>query len=215
LVWEEPYTSRESESLQISAIFTTCLPANCYKTLCGGLGGIDKIQRRFLWAGDNAISGGKCKVNWTRTNYRRSTAALASWTSTSSPQSFACVGFGMSGFHQRRHGQAQRHHATKRIGSCLQLAPPSQWGTAKRRHFGIRDDCMVNILRILPHCSTSKQGKRNEWWRWHFMATRGSVTSTIEPALQLHTVGHTPRVLMQGRKKSRRRTPTRIPLYSY
>jgi hypothetical protein len=28
-------------------------------------------------------------------------------------------------------------------------------------------------------------------------------------------VGHTPRVLMQGRKKSRRRTPTRIPLYSY
>jgi hypothetical protein len=29
------------------------------------------------------------------------------------------------------------------------------------------------------------------------------------------TVGHTPRVLMQGRRKSRRRTPTRIPLYSY
>jgi hypothetical protein len=28
-------------------------------------------------------------------------------------------------------------------------------------------------------------------------------------------VGHTPRVLMQGRKKSRRRTPTRISLYSY
>jgi hypothetical protein len=28
-------------------------------------------------------------------------------------------------------------------------------------------------------------------------------------------VGHTPRVLMQGRRKSRRRTPTRIPLYSY
>jgi hypothetical protein len=28
-------------------------------------------------------------------------------------------------------------------------------------------------------------------------------------------VGHTPRVLMQGRKKTRRRTPTRIPLYSY
>jgi hypothetical protein len=27
-------------------------------------------------------------------------------------------------------------------------------------------------------------------------------------------VGHTPRVLMQGRRKSRRRTPTRIPLYS-
>jgi hypothetical protein len=30
-----------------------------------------------------------------------------------------------------------------------------------------------------------------------------------------HAVGYTPRVLMQGRRKSRRRTPTRIPLYSY
>jgi hypothetical protein len=29
------------------------------------------------------------------------------------------------------------------------------------------------------------------------------------------SVGHTPRVLMQGRKNSRRRTPSRIPLYSY
>jgi hypothetical protein len=29
------------------------------------------------------------------------------------------------------------------------------------------------------------------------------------------SVGHTPRVPMQGRKNSRRRTPSRIPLYSY
>jgi hypothetical protein len=33
--------------------------------------------------------------------------------------------------------------------------------------------------------------------------------------VQMGSVGHTPRVLMQGRKKGRRRTPTRIPLYSY
>jgi hypothetical protein len=30
-----------------------------------------------------------------------------------------------------------------------------------------------------------------------------------------HVVGYTPRVLMQGRRKSRRQIPTRIPLYSY
>jgi hypothetical protein len=28
---------------------------------------IDKICRRFLWAGDKVISGGKCKINWVRT----------------------------------------------------------------------------------------------------------------------------------------------------
>jgi hypothetical protein len=36
-----------------------------------------------------------------------------------------------------------------------------------------------------------------------------------EPSSEADPVGHTPRVLMQGRKKSRRRTPTIIPLYSY
>jgi mannosylglycoprotein endo-beta-mannosidase len=28
---------------------------------------LDKIRKRFLWAGDKAISGGKCNVNWTKT----------------------------------------------------------------------------------------------------------------------------------------------------
>ena len=26
---------------------------------------IDKIRRRFLWAGDRELTGGKCKVAWT------------------------------------------------------------------------------------------------------------------------------------------------------
>jgi hypothetical protein len=29
---------------------------------------INKLHRRFLWAGDKALSGGKCKVNWTKTS---------------------------------------------------------------------------------------------------------------------------------------------------
>jgi hypothetical protein len=33
-----------------------------------------------------------------------------------------------------------------------------------------------------------------------------------EVVASVKTIGHTPRVLMQGRKKSRRQTPTRIPL---
>jgi hypothetical protein len=27
---------------------------------------LDKLRRRFLWAGDKKLMGGKCKVNWTR-----------------------------------------------------------------------------------------------------------------------------------------------------
>jgi exonuclease III len=41
------------------------------------------------------------------------------------------------------------------------------------------------------------------------------ITKILAKRLQKVIVGHTPRVLMQGRRKSRRRTPTRIPMYSY
>ena len=27
---------------------------------------IDKLRKRFLWAGDKEITGGKCEVNWIR-----------------------------------------------------------------------------------------------------------------------------------------------------
>jgi hypothetical protein len=51
----------------------------------------------------------------------------------------------------------------------------------------------------------------------HELLTKSSRNTTIfTTTIILATiVGHTPWVLMQGRRKSRRRTPTRIPLYSY
>jgi hypothetical protein len=41
------------------------------------------------------------------------------------------------------------------------------------------------------------------------------ITSWADEEDKANAVGHTPRVLMQGKKNSRRRTPGRIPLYSY
>ena len=37
---------------------------------------LDKIRKRFLWAGDNAISGGKCKINWTKTTLLKECGGL-------------------------------------------------------------------------------------------------------------------------------------------
>jgi hypothetical protein len=37
---------------------------------------LDKIRRRFLWAGDRAISRGKCKVNWTKTTLPKEFSGL-------------------------------------------------------------------------------------------------------------------------------------------
>lgn len=27
---------------------------------------IDKLHKKFIWAGDKALTGGKCKVDWTK-----------------------------------------------------------------------------------------------------------------------------------------------------
>ena len=37
------------------------------KTAKEFLDDLDKMCKGFLWAGDGALTGGKCKVNWTRT----------------------------------------------------------------------------------------------------------------------------------------------------
>jgi hypothetical protein len=37
---------------------------------------LDKLRRRFLWAGDKAITGGKCKVNWAQTTLPKNLGGL-------------------------------------------------------------------------------------------------------------------------------------------
>ena len=36
----------------------------------------DRLRKRFLWAGDAALTGGKCKVNWIRTNLPKQNGSL-------------------------------------------------------------------------------------------------------------------------------------------
>lgn len=37
---------------------------------------IDKYRKCFLWAGDKELTGGKCKVNWTRTTLAKENGGL-------------------------------------------------------------------------------------------------------------------------------------------
>jgi hypothetical protein len=37
---------------------------------------LNKMRRSFLWAGDKALSGGKCKVNWTKTTLPKDLGGL-------------------------------------------------------------------------------------------------------------------------------------------
>jgi hypothetical protein len=65
---------------------------------------LDKMRRRFLWAGDKAISGGKCKVNWTKTTLPKELGGLGSsiWGNLRGP--YDSDSFGGSGLHLKRLG---------------------------------------------------------------------------------------------------------------
>jgi hypothetical protein len=86
---------------------------------------IDKLRRRFLWAGDKALSGGKCKVNWTKTSPQKNSAVSASLTSTGSLPHSDCGGSGMNGPHRIKRGWARRCLAPSRTDCFLRLAPQS------------------------------------------------------------------------------------------
>jgi hypothetical protein len=61
-------------------------------------------------------------------------------------------------------------------------------------------------LHSMPYLVIVKLLERLQFW---------NRLDTKPSNVKEESVGHTPRVLVQGRKNSRRRTPSRIPLYSY
>jgi hypothetical protein len=60
---------------------------------------IDKFCRRFLWAGDKTLKGGKCKVNWTKTSLLKEFDGLGILNLNRFALPFGCVGSGMNGPH--------------------------------------------------------------------------------------------------------------------
>ena len=58
---------------------------------------VDKIRKRFLWAGNKAISGGKCKVNWMKTTLLKECGGLGILDLERFGRPYASGGYGMSG----------------------------------------------------------------------------------------------------------------------
>jgi hypothetical protein len=86
---------------------------------------IDKLRRHFLWVGDKALTGGKCKVKWTKTSLPKEFGSLNILNLNRFTSALCCVGFGMNGPHQIRRGWARRCLALNKIDCFLQLAPQS------------------------------------------------------------------------------------------
>jgi hypothetical protein len=66
LEWQEPNSSRQGLPRQISASSQPVYLLTVINLPKAVLRDLEKIRKRFLWAGDKALMGGKCKVNWTR-----------------------------------------------------------------------------------------------------------------------------------------------------
>jgi hypothetical protein len=65
--WKESDTSGTSLLHLVSGLVSTGLPRDGPQTTIEVMQELDKIKRSFLWAGNKAISSGKCKVNRTKT----------------------------------------------------------------------------------------------------------------------------------------------------
>jgi hypothetical protein len=92
---------------------------------------------------------------------------------------------------------------------AAQLWPPPLPRTSAPHHARPPDPARVAPDLGGPASTSAKSGPRRQ------AVLRGLGRSRPpETPGRREIVGHTPRVLMQGRRKSRRRTTTRIPLYS-
>jgi hypothetical protein len=132
---------------------------------------IDKIRRRFLWAGDKELSGGKCKVNWTKTTLPRELDSLT-WRNLHVP--FGCAGFGRNGQLQIRPGWGRRCHATTLTGDSLHAARESHWGMGTKRPSGSLAGYKENDPRTWRLYSTPNPVGRNARLRWPCKMTTGS-----------------------------------------
>jgi transposase InsO family protein len=83
---------------------------------------------------------------------------------------------------------------------------PQQNGVVERKN---------KILITLARAMLDDYGVSQRFWGEAINTACHASNRVYLHRLMMQTVWHTPRVLMQGRKKSRRRTPSRIPLYSY
>jgi hypothetical protein len=97
---------------------------------------IDKIRRRFLWAGDKALSSGKCKVNWAKTTLPRELGGLGLLSLEKFARAFGCAGYGRNGQLEIRLGWGRRCHATMLTGDSLHVARESHWGMGTKRPSG-------------------------------------------------------------------------------
>ncbi|WVZ65364.1 LOW QUALITY PROTEIN: hypothetical protein U9M48_014741 [Paspalum notatum var. saurae] len=57
----------------------------------------DKIRRRFLWAGNQQLHGGKCKVSWARLQWPINRSGLGFINLELFSRALACAGFGLNG----------------------------------------------------------------------------------------------------------------------
>jgi hypothetical protein len=141
---------------------------------------LEKLRRYFLWAGADAISGGKCKVNWMRTTLPKDLGGLGvlhlekfaralrlrwlwhEWTSLEK----AWVGTEVPCDDADRILFANCTRITLGNGSKT-----SFWGPA-----GFMD----KDLRTLRLCCSPNRGRKSDWSPQLYTITHGCGTSTIE-----------------------------------
>lgn len=98
---------------------------------------IDAKRKQFLWAGSDQITGGKCKVNWTRSARPRKGGGLGVLHFENSPELYVFNGYGRNGQMKGRSGRDVISLVPKLTTNYLLRPQRLQLEMEKRHHSGI------------------------------------------------------------------------------
>jgi len=134
---------------------------------------IDKIRKRFLWAGDQELTGGKCKVNWIRSCLPKKFGGLGVLNLDSFSRALRLRWLWHEWVSPEKAWVGSDPRALFRTGFFSQPAQLSHLEMAKRQNSGNRGGSKDVALKTLRQTYTNYPKTSNGRWRTPSIETIG------------------------------------------
>jgi hypothetical protein len=123
---------------------------------------LEKLRRRFLWAGDKQLTDGKCKVNWIRNCLPKESGGLGIPNLEKFARALRLRWLWHQWVSSDKPWVGTATHATMKTNSCSRHEPPLCSETARKRASGTRVGSRAAGQRTLHLPYSKLHGKRRD-----------------------------------------------------